>query len=144
MTALRSLTPLQRAALLGSFAILFWSVPGLIVNPDFSVGSAATSKRILGVDMNGWHAVSGFLIVVPCLLALRRPPLLAGVLAASAGGLIATAVWALLSNRVAGGLFVFPHQLSDALLHLMVSAIFLVGALRWYRDRGGVRRPTPA
>ena len=127
MTRLAPLTPLQRAALLGSFVILFWSVPGLILNPDFSVGDAATSERVLGADMNGWHAVSGFLVALPCLLALRRPALLRIMMAAAAGGLLATAVWALFSTRIAGGLFVFPNNEVDALLHLATASIFLWG-----------------
>src|SRR5919204_5340853 len=85
------LAPVQWAAILGSAAVLLWSIPGLIVNPDFSVGNSATAVRVLGVDMNGWHAVSGFLIVVPCLLSLRRPAFEASVLALSAAGLLGTA-----------------------------------------------------
>ena len=49
----RPLQPVQWAAVLGSIVVLVWSVPGLIVNPDFSIGDSATSVRVLGVDMNG-------------------------------------------------------------------------------------------
>ena len=125
------LTPLQRSALVGSFLVLLWSIPGLVLNPDFSTGGAASARQVLLVDMNGWHAVSGFLVAVPCLLALGRPRLLAILLAASAGGLLATALWALLSTRVAGGLFYFPHNGYDALLHLAVASTSLWGALRY-------------
>jgi hypothetical protein len=65
-----------------------WSVPGLIINPDFAIGDDATSKLVLGVDMNGWHAVSGFLITVPAFLVARRPYLATVFCAASAGGLL--------------------------------------------------------
>ncbi|MGH2959845.1 MAG: hypothetical protein ACRDKE_09585, partial [Solirubrobacterales bacterium] len=77
----------------GCAAILLWSIPGLIINPDFAVGNAATSEVVLLVDMNGWHAVSGFLIVVPVLLLLFNEELLPWVLAASAAALYGTAVW---------------------------------------------------
>jgi len=65
------------SAILGSIAVLTWSVPGLIINPDFAIGDSATAERVLGVDMNGWHAVSGFLIAIPALLAAARPYLAA-------------------------------------------------------------------
>src|SRR3712207_7535034 len=88
------------AAVAGAVAILVWSIPGLIVNPDFSTGDAATAERVLGVDMNGWHAVSGFLIAIPALLFARTRHA-AAIDAAAAGGLIATAIWALVSTRPA-------------------------------------------
>ena len=126
-TAPKSFSFLQWAAIAGALAVLAWSVPGLIVNPDFSVGNSATAERVLGMDMNGWHAVSGFLVAVPSVLLLRRPPLLAAFLLLSAGGLLATAVWALFSTRVAGGLFYLPNNEADAVLHFAVSTIFLAG-----------------
>lgn len=121
----------QRCALVGSAAVLLWSIPGLFVNPDFSTGDDLTSETWLFVDMNGWHAVSGFLIVVPVLLAINRQPLLSWVMFAAVAGLMATAVWAALSTDVAWGLFVFPNQATDAIFHVLVSAIFASGALHY-------------
>ena len=72
LAAERPLAPVQWAAILGSIVILVWSVPGIIVNPDFATGDAATAERVLGVDMNGWHAVSGFLVAIPGFLAALR------------------------------------------------------------------------
>jgi hypothetical protein len=129
------LAPVQWAAILGALTILVWSVPGLILNPDFAVGDAATAERVLGVDMNGWHAVSGLLVALPALAVLPNPRLTALYLLAASGSLIATAVWALLSTRPAGGLFYFPHNESDAILHFATSAIFLAGAAHYYRRR---------
>jgi Domain of unknown function (DUF4383) len=128
----RPLRPVQWSAILGSLAVLVWSVPGLIVNPDFAVGESATSERVLGVDMNGWHALSGFLVAGPGLLAALKPSWSALFNLAAAGSLIATAVWALLDTQVAGGLFYFPHGEADALLHLGTSAIFLAGAAHYF------------
>jgi Domain of unknown function (DUF4383) len=121
--------------------VLVWSVPGLIVNPDFAVGDAASSERVLGVDMNGWHAVSGFLVAVPAFLLLTRPHLEAVFLLFAAGGLIATAIWALIDTQVAGGLFSFPNQETDALLHFATSTIFLAGAGHYFlaARRAGTR-----
>ena len=133
--------PVQVAAAAGAFAVLLWSVPGLIVNPDFGTGDSATAERVLGVDMNGWHAVSGFLVAVPALLLLPRPDLLARFLPLAAGGLIVTAVWALFSTELAGGLFYFPNNETDALLHFATSTIFLAGSAHYFLTE---RRPSAA
>ena len=128
----RPLAPVQWSAILGSIAVLVWSVPGLIINPDFSVGDSATAVRVLGVDMNGWHALSGFLVAIPGLFAALRPSWSGPFVAAAAGALIATGVWALLSTQVAGGLFFFPNGGADALLHFGTSAIFVAGAAHYF------------
>ena len=75
LTPERPLQPVQWAAILGSIAVLVWSVPGLIANPDFHIGDSATSVRVLGVDMNGWHAVSGFLVAIPGFIGTWLPAL---------------------------------------------------------------------
>jgi hypothetical protein len=137
----RPFSPVQWAAVLGSLAILVWSVPGLIVNPDFATGDSATAERVLGVDMNGWHAVSGFFVAVPALLLATRPHLVARFLPLAAGGLIATAIWALFSTELLGGLFYFPNNGADALLHLATSTIFLAGAAHYFLVKP---RSTPA
>jgi hypothetical protein len=128
----RPLSPVQWSAILGSLAVLVWSVPGLILNPNFAVGDSATAVRVLGVDMNGWHALSGFLVAIPGLFAALRPSWSALFVLGAAGSLIATGVWALLQTELAGGLFFFPHHDTDALLHFGTSAIFLAGAAHYF------------
>jgi hypothetical protein len=128
-------SPVQWAAILGSITVLVWSVPGLIVNPDFSSGYSATAERVLGVDMNGWHALSGFLVAIPVLLVASRPHLAAMVVSAAAASLIATGVWALLDTQIAGGLYYFPNNEMDALLHFGTSLIFIAGAAHYYLRR---------
>ena len=127
--------PVQWAALVGAGLILMWSIPGLIVNPDFGVGDSASAVRVLGSDMNGWHAVSGFAIAVPALLLIRRPDLEAVYIVLAASSLIATGIWALFDTQPAAGLFSFPHNGADALLHFATSAIFLAGAAHYFRTR---------
>ena len=128
LVAQRPLAPAQWAAILGSIAVLVWSIPGIIVNPDFSTGDAATSEVVLGVDMNGWHALSGFLVAIPGFFAALRPSWAAAFDLAAAGSLIATGVWAVMDTQVAAGLFYFPNSTPDALLHFGTSTIFLAGA----------------
>jgi hypothetical protein len=135
LEAERPLAPVQWAAILGSLAVLVWSVPGLIVNPDFATGDAATSEVVLGVDMNGWHALSGFLVALPGLFAALRASWAALFDLAAAGSLIATGIWALLDEHAAGGLFYFPNEMGDALLHFATSAIFLAGAAHHFMAR---------
>jgi hypothetical protein len=122
------LTPAQFAAVAGALVVLAWSVPGMIINPDFATGDAATAERVMGADMNGWHALSGFLVAIPAIaIALLRPDLLRLYLVVATVSLIATGVWALLSTEVAAGLFYFPNNEADALLHFGTSAIWLAG-----------------
>jgi hypothetical protein len=128
-----SLTAVGWAAILGSLTVLVWSIPGLIINPDFAIGDDASSKLVLGVDMNGWHAVSGFLVAIPGFLVARRPYLAAVFCAASAASLLATAVWAVAEEHAVGGLFYFPNATGDALLHVATSLIFVVGAAAYFR-----------
>ena len=128
----RPFSPVQWAAVAGALVVLAWSIPGLIVNPDFAIGDAATAETVLGVDMNGWHAVSGFVVAIPALLVATRPYLTAVYLLLAAGGLIATAIWALASTHVAGGLFYFPNNETDALLHLATSTIWVGGSLHYF------------
>jgi hypothetical protein len=88
---------------------------------------------VLGVDMNGWHAVSGFLIVLPVLIVLYNAELFPWVMAASTFALYGTAVWAQLSDRPAAGLFYFPHPTGDTLLHILTGTIFLIGTVLAFR-----------
>lgn len=129
----RSLTPVGWAAIVGGLVVALWSVPGLIVNPDFAIGDDATSKVVLGVDMNGWHAVSGFLVTIQAFVVARRPYLAAVFCASSAAALLATALWAALEEHAVGGLFYFPHATGDALLHVATSLIFVAGAASYLR-----------
>jgi hypothetical protein len=135
----RPFQPAQWAAILGSIAVLVWSVPGLILNPDFHIGAGATSVRVLGVDMNGWHALSGFLVAIPGFYAALRRDTAALFDLAAAFALLSTAAWAVLSEHPAGGLFYFPNGGADAILHIGTSAIFVAGAISHYA-RGRVSR----
>lgn len=134
----RPFAPVQWAAVIGALAVLLWSVPGIIVNPDFAIGDDATAERVLGVDMNGWHALSGFLVAIPALLVASRPRLAALYISFAAGSLIVTGIWALFDTQVAGGLFAFPNQEADAVLHFATSTIWIGGAVHYFlSERAG-------
>jgi len=123
----RPLAFVQWAAIIGTAVVVLWSIAGLIANPDFATGDSATTERVLAVDMNGWHAVSGFLLGVGFIAALRRE--WSALFNIAAGlSLSATAVWALIDANVAGGLFYLPNGGADAALHFTVAGIFFAGA----------------
>lgn len=84
--------------------------------------------------MNGWHAVSGFLIVVPVLIVLFKETLLPWVLAASAVALYSTAVWTVFTDRPAAGLFFFTQPTADIVLHIVTGSIFALGAIVGFRS----------
>jgi Domain of unknown function (DUF4383) len=112
----RSWSFVQRGVFVVSLVLLAWSVAGLLANPDFTTGAGATSVRVLGVDMNGWHALSGFLLFGPGLIACRSRDLSILFAKAAILALVVTGAWALLSDRPAG-LFPFDHAHADAILH---------------------------
>jgi hypothetical protein len=133
---------IQTAVFAISFVLLAWSVAGLIANPDFATGNGATSTQVLGIDFNGWHAVSGFALFGPGLLfALRKDWALLFSLAAVVA-LVASGAWALADTRPAGVLY-FQHNRADALLHFGSAAAYGSAALvYWLRGRRG--RPAQA
>jgi uncharacterized protein DUF4383 len=125
----------QAGVLVVSAVLMAWSIWGFIANPSFATGADATSTRVLGVDFNAWHAISGFLLFGPGLyLARRRDWALLFSLAAVAS-LYATGVWALLSDRPAG-LFPFDHAHADAILHFGSGTAYLLVALIELRRSG--------
>jgi hypothetical protein len=127
----------QKGVLAVSAVLTAWSVVGLIANPDFATGADATAVQVLGVDFNGWHALSGLLLVGPGFLMCLRPnwalffALYAGAL------LVVTAIWALVDTRPAE-LLAFPHNEADAVLHFsFAAAYFSVAVLQLRADRAG-------
>lgn len=109
---------LRIAVLVQVIAHLAFAVAGLIVHPDFAVGSEATAQKVLGVDFNGWHAIGGFLLFGPGLIAVRRTDWtlwysLAAIVAAMVPG-----IWALYDDTPAG-LFALPDGTADFIYHLI-------------------------
>jgi hypothetical protein len=90
------------------------------------------------VDFNGWHAVSGLLLLAPAFVAMfRRSWALAYALYAGFV-LMLTGVWALADTEPAN-LLAFPHNESDAILHFGFGVLFLgIAAVQIRRERAGV------
>jgi hypothetical protein len=135
MTWWSEATTLQRGVFVLSLVNTTWSVAGLIANPDFATGDAATSVQVLGVDFNGWHAMSGILAFAPGLLIARSNELSRlYVLALIPLGFVIPGVWALVDTQPMG-LWPFEHNEADAVLHLANGAIYTALLLYTERER---------
>jgi Domain of unknown function (DUF4383) len=102
---------------------LAWAVAGLIAEPSFHFGDGAPTQRVLGVDFNGVHALSGFLLFAPAFFFALKPrwAVLYAIYAAIA--LILTGFWAIWSTSPAG-IFTFPNNDADAILHITTGVLF--------------------
>jgi Domain of unknown function (DUF4383) len=114
---------------------LAWAVAGLIAEPSFHFGNGAPTERVLGVDFNGVHALSGFLLFAPAFFFALKPRWALLYAIYVAGALIATGLWAIWSTSPAG-IFTFPNNDADAALHIITGALFaLVAAIQLGLDR---------
>ena len=115
---------LRAAVLVVCLTQLGFAVAGLNANPDFAHGATATSVAVLGVDFNGWHALAGFALFGPGLVAAKRADWSFWYAISAMAVLVVTGVWGLLDRRPAAGLLFFPDNVGDAIFHF-VSAAFL-------------------
>lgn len=102
---------------------LAWAVAGLIAEPSFHFGDGAPTERVLGVDFNGVHALSGFLLFLPAFYFALKPRWAVLYAIYVAVALIVTGVWSIFSTSPAG-IFTFPNNSADAVLHLTTGALF--------------------
>ena len=117
---------LRGAILFVCLVQLGFAIAGLIANPDFAHGAAATSVPVLGVDFNGWHAVAGFALFGPGVLAARRAYWAFWYAISATAVLVLTGVWGLLDHRPAVGLLFFPDNVGDGVFHFASAAAFAV------------------
>jgi Domain of unknown function (DUF4383) len=118
---------------------LAWAVAGLIAEPSFSIGEDAATTRVLGVDFNGVHALSGFLLFLPAYYFALRPRWALYYAIYVAGALFATGIWAVFDTQPAW-VFTFPNNGADAILHLSTGALFAaVAAIQVAQDRSPTR-----
>jgi hypothetical protein len=108
--------------------ILVHDVVALAINPDFGIGANAKTVEFMWVDYNGWHAIAGFALFGPGLLAWRHADLARIYASAVVVSLLVTAGWGLLDANPLGVLSL-PDQRADAIFHIGVAAIFAVALL---------------
>ena len=107
---------------------LAWATAGLIAEPSFSIGENAPTARVLGVDFNGVHALSGFLPFLPAYYFALRPKWALYYAIYVATALFATGIWAAFDTQPAW-VFTFPNNGADAILHLTTGSLFALVAL---------------
>jgi hypothetical protein len=122
---------------------LLWATAGLIAEPSFHFGDGAPTQRVLGVDFNGVHALSGYLLFLPAFYFALRPrwAVLYAIYVAIA--LITTGIWAALSTSPAS-VFTFPDNGADAAFHITTGVLFgLVAAVQLGLDRQATQLEAP-
>lgn len=107
---------------------LLWATAGLIAEPSIDFGNGAVTQQVLGVDFNGVHALSGFLLFLPAYYFVLRPRWALYYAIYVAAALYATGIWALFDKQPAY-VFTFPHNHSDAYFHLATGTLFAIVAL---------------
>jgi hypothetical protein len=125
----------QWAIVVVSALQLVWATAGLIAEPSIDFGSDAVTEKVLGVDFNGVHAISGFLLFLPAFYFATRPrwAVLYAVYVAIA--LWATGLWAMFDEQPAY-VFTFPNNEADAWFHLATGTLYaLIALVQITRDR---------
>jgi len=118
---------------------LLWATAGLIAEPSFDFGDGAATERILGVDFNGVHALSGFLLFLPAYYFALKPRWAVLYALYVAVALLVTGVWAIFSTSPAG-VFTFPNNGADAVLHIATGVVFaVIAAIQLGLNRQAVR-----
>jgi hypothetical protein len=93
---------------------LLWALAGLIAEPSIDFGEGAVTEKVLGVDFNGVHALSGFLLFLPGYYFATRPK------------------WAVYYS-----IFTFPNNHADAYFHMATGTLFaLIAVIQLTRDKG--------
>jgi hypothetical protein len=116
---------------------LAWATAGLIAEPSFDFGEGAATERVLGVDFNGVHALSGFLLFGPAFFFATKPRWAVLYAIYVAVALLVTGVWSIWSTSPAG-VFTFPNNEADAILHITTGVVFAaIAAIQLGLDRDG-------
>ena len=125
----------QKALVVLAALQLLWATAGFIAEPSFHVGADAPTEKVLWVDFNGIHALSGFLLFLPAFYFARRPDWAFYYDVYVAGALFVTGVWAMFEEQPAW-VFTFPSNVNDGIFHLATGTIFaLLAALQWAENR---------
>ena len=134
----RGWTVAQYGLLIISALHVLQAIVGFIAEPSFATGPAAPTVQILGMDYNGWHAVSGLALFGPGLYFCRRNSWAVLYLLAAAVAGALPGIWAFFSQQVAY-VFSFPNNTTDAIVHLVTAAVMACIAAVQIRRDGGLR-----
>lgn len=107
---------------------LVWALAGFIAEPSIDFGEDAVTERVLAVDFNGVHALSGVLLFAPAFFFALRPNWALFYALYAAFALYATGIWAFFDQQPAW-VFTFPNNTSDAIFHIATGTLFLAVAL---------------
>jgi hypothetical protein len=121
-------TFMQKSLVVLAALQLLWAIAGFVAEPSFNIGADAPTEKVLGVDFNGYHALSGFLLFLPAFYFARRPDWALYYTLYIVAALYATGVWAFFTERP-GWVFTFPNNSNDAIFHLATGTVFLAVAL---------------
>jgi hypothetical protein len=125
----------QKGIAVAAAVLLLWNLAGFIAEPSFHTGSGAPTENVLGVDFNGWHALSGLLLFGPAFVFALRPSWALFYAFYAAFALFVSGIWALAANQVLGVL-TFPRNEADGVFHLAIGAVFLaIGLVQLQKDR---------
>lgn len=113
----------QKALVILAALQLLWATAGLIAEPSFQIGVDAPTTKVLWVDFNGVHALSGLLLFGPALYFCRRPDWALYYVLYISAALYITGIWALFEEQPAY-VFTFPSNVNDAIFHLATGTLF--------------------
>ncbi|HZO06545.1 MAG TPA: DUF4383 domain-containing protein, partial [Solirubrobacterales bacterium] len=99
-----------------------------IAEPSIDFGEDAVTERVLWVDFNGVHALSGLLLFGPAFVFALRPNWALFYAWYATVALYATGIWAFFSEQPAY-VFTFPNNSTDAIFHMATGTLFLVVAV---------------
>lgn len=115
----------QKALVVLASLQLLWATAGFIAEPSFHLGADAPTEKVLGVDFNGIHALSGFLLFLPAFFFARRPDWAFYYDVYAAAALYITGIWAFFDEQPAW-VFTFPNNSADGVFHLATGTLFAV------------------
>jgi hypothetical protein len=129
----------QKALVILAALQLLWATAGLIAEPSFQIGADAPTTKVLWVDFNGIHALSGLLLFLPAFYFARRPDWAIYYTVYIAVALWITGIWALFDEQP-GWVFTFPDNANDGVFHLVTGTLFaLVALIQVTQDRDATR-----
>lgn len=107
---------------------LLWALAGFIAEPSIDFGENAVTERVLWVDFNGVHAISGLLLFGPAFVFALRPSWALFYAWYATAALYVTGLWAFFSEQPAY-VFTFPNNDTDAIFHIATGTLFLIVAV---------------